>query len=38
MSKYNPYDYHNNILGVHGRCLTYGDNAHAESLCLIGER
>jgi hypothetical protein len=35
MSKYNPYEFHNNILGVHGRCIFYGDNAHAESLCLI---
>lgn len=34
----NPYEYHNDILGVQSRFLFEGENAHPESLCLIGER
>lgn len=35
MKKVNPYEYHNNTLGVQGRFIFSGDNAHEESLCLI---
>jgi hypothetical protein len=33
-----PYEYHNNQLGVQGRFLFDGRNAHEQSLKLIGER
>lgn len=34
----NPYEYYEQKLGVQGRFLFDGKNAHADSLCLIGER
>ena len=33
-----PYEYHNDKLGVQGRFLFDGRNAHDDSLRLIGER
>ncbi|MDR3094895.1 MAG: hypothetical protein LBU62_09700 [Bacteroidales bacterium] len=34
----NPFEYHDNKLGVQGRFLFDGANADKGSLCLIGER
>ncbi|HBX45530.1 hypothetical protein [Limibacterium fermenti] len=38
MQKESPYEYYENKLGVQGRFLFSGKNAHPDSLCLIGER
>jgi len=37
MCKESPYEYHEGKLGVQGRFLFSGENAHPESLCLITE-
>ena len=34
----NPYEYHNDQLGVQSRFLTKGKNMHEESIQVIGER
>jgi hypothetical protein len=38
MCKESPYEYYENRLGVQGRFLFSGKDAHSDSLCLIGER
>jgi hypothetical protein len=38
MCKKSPYEYYENRLGVQGRFLFSGKDAHPDSLCLIGVR
>jgi len=38
MTTTSPYEYYTDKLGVQARFLFYGDHAHEQSLCLIGER
>lgn len=38
MYKESPYEYYDNKLGVQGRFIIAGKDAHADSLCLIGVR
>lgn len=37
MHKENPYEYYENKLGVQGRFIFSGKNAHPDSLCLISD-
>jgi hypothetical protein len=38
MRKESPYEYHEGKLGIQGRFLFGGEDAHPDSLCLIGIR
>jgi len=38
MTTISPYEYYADKLGVQARFLFYGERAHEQSLCLIGER